>query len=102
MTKMRVIPVMLLMLLCACTAFAQRLVGDWQGTLPGPRTLRLVLHIDRADDAVLRATLGSLDQSSDWGQTIPVDSVSVQGDKVTLAVAPLRATFANSMRSSRS
>ena len=91
--KTSVIQTLLLMLICSRASFAQSLVGDWQGTLAGARPLRLVLHVERADDATWKATLASLDQSSDWGQTIPVDSFSVQGDKVNVAIAPLRATF---------
>ena len=88
-----VIPALLLMLMCSRASFGQNLVGDWQGTLAGARPLRLVVHIERNDDATWKATLASLDQSSDWGQTIPVDSVAVQGDKVTVAIAALRASF---------
>ena len=91
--KASVVPALLLMLMCSRTSFGQNLVGDWQGTLPGARPLRLVVHIERSDDATWKATLASLDQSSDWGQTIPIDAFAVQGDKVKVAVAPLRASF---------
>jgi pimeloyl-ACP methyl ester carboxylesterase len=91
--RTRVIPALLLMLMCSRVSSGQNLVGDWQGTLAGARALRLVVHIERTDDATWKATLASLDQSSDWGQTIPVDSFAVQGDKVRVAIAPLRASF---------
>jgi pimeloyl-ACP methyl ester carboxylesterase len=81
------------MLMVNRASFAQNLAGDWQGTLAGARPLRLVLHVERADGATWKATLASLDQSSDWGQTIPVDSFAVERDTVKVAIAPLRATF---------
>ena len=97
MTTLRATAAALLMLLCSRTSSGQDLTGDWQGTLPGPRPLRLVVHIERAGDAAWKATLASLDQSADWGQTIPVDTLGVQGSTVTLTVAPLRAAFEGSI-----
>ena len=93
MKPSHLIPALLLLLLGSRASLAQNLAGDWQGTLAGSRPLRLVVHVDRADDGAWRATLASLDQSSDWGQTIPLDTFAVQGNAVRVAIAALRATF---------
>jgi len=81
------------MVTCSSALSAQSLAGDWQGTLNGTRPLRLVVHIERADGATWKATLASIDQSPDWGATLPVDSVAVQGVNFKFAVAALRGTF---------
>jgi hypothetical protein len=53
-----------LLLMCSRVASAQDLTGDWQGTLSvGPRQLRLILHIDKADDTTWKAMLAQVD---DW------------------------------------
>jgi hypothetical protein len=77
--RMRLIWAVLLMVMCNSALSAQSLAGDWQGTLSGTRPLRLVVHIERADGAMWKATLASIDQSPDWGATLPADSVAVQG-----------------------
>jgi pimeloyl-ACP methyl ester carboxylesterase len=93
MTKIRVITAAVLMLMASHGSSGQDLAGDWQGTLTAPRPLRLIVHLERADDTTWKATLASIDQSPDWGATVPVDSVFVQGKNVRFAVAPLRAAF---------
>jgi pimeloyl-ACP methyl ester carboxylesterase len=83
-----------LLLMCSLAAPAQDLTGDWQGTLSlGPRQLRLILHVDKADDATWKATLASIDQSPDWGAGIPVDSVTVSATSFKFSVAALRGTY---------
>lgn len=93
MTRANVFWVVLLILLCSRSSSAQSLAGDWQGTLGGNRPLRLIVRIERADAASWKASLASIDQSPDWGTTIPADSIAVQGTGVTLAIAALRASF---------
>lgn len=93
----RVIVAMLLTLFCSHAASAQPLAGDWQGTLSAGRPLRLVVHVEPGTGGAWKATLASLDQSSDWGQTIPIDAVAVQGNSLTLTIAALRAAFTGTM-----
>ena len=93
MTKTCMIAAVLLSLVCCRTASAQSPAGDWQGTLGGNRPLRLIVHIERGDAATWKASLASIDQSSDWGATLPVDSVVVQGTNFKLAIAALRVAF---------
>jgi hypothetical protein len=57
-----------LLMMCSRAVFAEDLTGDWQGALTiGTQQLRLILHIDKADDASWKATLASIDQSPDRG-----------------------------------
>ncbi len=72
-------------------ARAQDLVGDWQGTLSaGGMELRLVIHITRGADGQLSATLDSIDQGATG---IPVTSVAVKDNVLTLTVASIGGTF---------
>src|SRR4051794_32161616 len=83
-----------LILMCSRVAPAQDVRGDWQGTLSvGPRQLRLILHVDKADDTTWNATLASIDQSPDWGAGAPVDSVTVSGTSFKFSVAALRGAY---------
>src|SRR5436190_8143864 len=60
------------------SAFAQNVVGTWQGTLtpPSGRGLRLVLKISRADDESLKGVFYNIDQG---GQALNASSISQQG-----------------------
>ena len=93
MTRANVFRAVLLILLCGRALSAQNLAGDWQGTLGGSRPLRLIVHIERRDRASWHATLASVDQSPDWGATLPADSVGLQGASFKFAIAALRAAF---------
>jgi uncharacterized protein len=75
----------------AC-AQAQDLAGDWQGTLSaGGQQLRLVLHITKAPDGSLKATLDSIDQPGANG--IPVSSIALKDSKLSLEVAMVHGTY---------
>jgi pimeloyl-ACP methyl ester carboxylesterase len=65
------------------------IAGDWQGAL-GDRKLRLVVRITASDGDAWRATLYSLDQST---QPIPIDAVSLEGRSLKFAVNAIRATY---------
>jgi fermentation-respiration switch protein FrsA (DUF1100 family) len=68
------------------------LAGDWQGTLnAGGQQLRLVLHITKAPDGSLKATLDSIDQPGANG--IPVNSVALKDSKLSLEVAMVHGTY---------
>jgi fermentation-respiration switch protein FrsA (DUF1100 family) len=73
-------------------AGTQDLAGDWQGTLSaGGQQFRLVLHVTKAPDASLKATLDSIDQPGANG--IPVDSVSLKDSKLSLDIAVIHGTY---------
>lgn len=85
--------VVLLGFLCAaCFASSQDIAGDWQGALnTGMGELRLVLHITKAADGALKATLDSIDQPG--GNGIPVQSITLKDSRLTLDVAAVRGTY---------
>jgi len=78
-------------------AFGQeRLMGSWAGTLEvGGTELRIVFHV-KQDDGGLSATMDSPDQGATG---IPVSSVTVEGDSVTLAVARINGRYEGALSS---
>ncbi|HUI39234.1 MAG TPA: alpha/beta fold hydrolase [Candidatus Nitrosotalea sp.] len=83
--------VIAVLLVCAATATAQDVTGNWQGTLhAGAADLRLVLHITRAEDGSLHATLDSVDQGANG---IPVKTVALQDSVLKLDVAAVHGTY---------
>lgn len=83
--------------LAATFANAQDITGDWQGTLiTGMGELRLVLHITRAADGSLQATLDSPDQNSNG---IPVTAAVVKDSKLNLTVDIIHGTYEGAVAS---
>ena len=79
--------VLILILIGAGLAHAQDIAGDWQGTLSaGGAELRLVLHITKATNGALKATLDGIDQPGSNG--IPVNSATLKDSKLSLDVQP--------------
>jgi uncharacterized protein (TIGR03435 family) len=77
--------------LSAAAAFAQNVVGTWQGTLETPnRPLRLVMKLTRADNESLRGVFYSIDQN---GQGIPANTVTLQGTTFKFAIPAINGTF---------
>ena len=71
----------------SCQVFGQTpakgFEGSWQGTLDaGGQTLRLVVTVTKSDANAYAAKLESLDQ----GATIPIDTITVDGDAVRLEI----------------
>jgi len=86
------IAVTALLFLVSCLAQAQDLAGDWQGTLSaGGQQLRLVLHISKAADNSLKATLDSIDQPGANG--IPVSAITLKDAKLSLEVAAVHGEY---------
>src|SRR5688572_17097237 len=64
--------------------------GSWQGTLEaGGTKLRLVLNVTKSDAGAYAAKLESLDQ----GATIPVDTITINGDAVRLEMKSVEGIF---------
>jgi pimeloyl-ACP methyl ester carboxylesterase len=83
--------VVLVILLIAAVSRAQDITGDWQGTLDtGMGELRLVLHISKAADGSLKATLDSVDQNANG---IPASSVTLKDSKLSLDVTAVHGTY---------
>lgn len=77
---------LILLLLAGSLATAQDVTGDWQGSLKAAGAeLRLVLHITKAADGTLKATLDSVDQNANG---IPVSSVALKGSQLSLDIVP--------------
>jgi dienelactone hydrolase len=75
------------LILAASLVHAQdaAITGDWQGTLDAAGTkLNLVLHITKAPNNSLKATIDSLDQPGANG--IPVSSVLLKDSKLSLGI----------------
>ncbi len=92
------IRIILMMALAAvgfvASADAQDISGDWQGTLKaGPQALRIILKITKAADGNWSAKLFSIDQSPDFGAGIPVDSITLQGTVLKMAVGVSRGAY---------
>jgi uncharacterized protein len=84
--------IFILLLLATGLARAQDVAGDWQGTLhAGGAELRLVLHITKAADNTLKATLDSIDQPG--GNGIPVSSISLKDSKLSLGIDAVHGTY---------
>jgi len=76
----------------AALARAQDITGDWQGTLSvGGAELRLVLHVSKAADGSLKATLDSIDQPG--GNGIPVSSITLKDSKLSLGVEKVSGSY---------
>src|SRR5271165_2317991 len=72
-------------------AQAQDILGDWQGTLKaGPAELHLLLHISKANDGTLKASMDSLDQGA---MGIPITSISLKGTVLTFASEPINGSY---------
>jgi len=67
-------------------------VGEWHGTLVTlAGELMLVLSVSRAPDGSLKAELESPDQAP--GQKIPVSGIRAEGDRLSLEIAMIHASF---------
>lgn len=89
---MKRVLVLLTLVIGATLAHAQDIAGDWQGTLDtGMGQLRLVLHITKAADGALQATLDSIDQPGANG--IPVNSITLKSSKLNLDVTAVHGTY---------
>ncbi len=84
-------PVVAVLLSVSASAWAQDIVGDWQGALDvGGAQLRLVVHIAKTDGGALKANMDSVDQGA-YG--IPVASVTVQDSAVILDVSAIGGSY---------
>jgi len=95
---MKRILILLTLVAAASAALAQDVAGDWQGTMrTGMGELRLVLHVTKNGDGSLKATIDSPDQNS---AGVAIDSITLDGNKIRLASAPLKASYEGSLKGS--
>ncbi len=80
-----------LAVLAASGLCAQDVTGDWQGTLKaGGAELRLVLHITKAADGSLQATLDSIDQGA---RGIPAGVVTLRDSKLSFVASAINGKY---------
>ena len=85
------------LVLCSAGASAQDLSGDWQGSLSvGPASLRIILHVEKADGAAWKGTFASIDQSPDRGG-MTVDAVTLQGSTLEFSIAAIRGSYSGTI-----
>jgi len=83
--------IFLILLITSTLLRAQDIAGDWQGTLnAGGAELRLVLHITKAPNGELKATLDSIDQNANG---IPVKSVVLKDSKLSLDIEAVHGSY---------
>jgi dienelactone hydrolase len=93
---------LLLLFVLSCQVFgqtpAQGFEGSWHGTLEaGGAKLRLVLNVTKSDAGAYAAKVDSLDQ----GATIPVDTITVNGDAVRLEIKSAAIIFEGTLNKER-
>ena len=86
----------------SCQAFGQTpakgVEGDWQGTLDAAGTkLRLVLTMAKSEAGTYSGKLDSLDQ----GATIPIDTITVNGDTVRVEIKAVEVVFEGTLNKER-
>jgi alpha-beta hydrolase superfamily lysophospholipase len=100
--KNNMLVMLLLLSVLSCPVFGQTLAkgfeGSWQGTLEaGGAKLRLVLNVTKSDAGAYAAKIESLDQ----GATIPVDTITVNGNAVRLEIKSVEGVFEGTLNKER-
>jgi pimeloyl-ACP methyl ester carboxylesterase len=76
---------------------AQDISGDWQGAINTKKDrLRVILHVDKADDGGWKSKFFSIDQGSDG---IPVTTITQQGAEVAFSIADLKLSYKGTVSS---
>jgi hypothetical protein len=79
-----------------CVAQAQDVSGDWQGSLAtGLGELRIVLHITKAADGTLKATMDSPDQAV---VGMPVESITLDGSKLKFTANVVKGSYEGAVK----
>jgi non-heme chloroperoxidase len=86
----RMLWIVALATLAASVLCAQDLTGNWQGTLKTGVDLRLIVEIAKGDGGGWKATMYSIDQTTN---AIPVNSVMLDGTNLKFTVDMVRGTF---------
>jgi dienelactone hydrolase len=97
----RILLILLFLLGLSCVVFGQAqlgLEGSWLGTLEAGETkLRLVLTITRSDAGTYAGKFESLDQNA----TIPIDTITLNGDDVRMEVKSAGIVFESVLNKER-
>src|SRR5678816_280154 len=94
--------ILLFLLGLSCPMFGQTpakdFEGSWQGTLEaGGQKLRLVATVTKSDAGAYAGKLDSLDQ----GATLPIDTITVNGDAVRLEIKAAAIVFEGALNKER-
>jgi dipeptidyl aminopeptidase/acylaminoacyl peptidase len=94
--------IVLFLLGLSCQVFSQTpakgFEGSWQGTLEaGGAKLRLVVTVTKSDAGVYAGKLESLDQ----GATLPIDTITVNGDAVRFEIKSPAVVFEGTLNKER-
>jgi uncharacterized protein len=85
------------MILFGALASAQDITGDWQGPLTTPQgELRLVVHVTKAADGTLKATMDSPDQAMAGA---PLNTFTLEGSKVHFTLNVAKGVFDGALKS---
>jgi hypothetical protein len=77
-------------------AHAQDVVGDWEGSLAiGAGVVRIVVHVTKSPEGALKATMDSPDQGA---LGIPVESVSLEGNKLRFSTSAVKGSYEGSVK----
>jgi pimeloyl-ACP methyl ester carboxylesterase len=77
---------------------AQEIAGDWQAILHNKKDLRLILHIEKADTGSLKATLFSIDQTTDG---MPVTQIELKGSDLTFSLEMFHISYKGTLSSDK-
>src|SRR6185503_4178487 len=94
--------ILLFVLGLSCQVFGQTpakdFEGSWQGTLEaGGTKLRLVMTVTKSSAGLYAGKVDSLDQ----GATIPIDTITVNGDAVRLEIKSLAVVYEGTLNKER-
>jgi pimeloyl-ACP methyl ester carboxylesterase len=86
----RILSPIAVLLLASMSIHAQDLSGKWQGTLNLEQKLRVILQIEKGDNASWKGAIYSIDQSTN---SMPVTTLSLSGTTVKFSVDPIHVSF---------
>ncbi|MGE5175362.1 MAG: alpha/beta hydrolase family protein [Hyphomicrobiales bacterium] len=78
--------------IAASDGAGHEIAGTWEGKLQG--ALRLVLHVERAEDGSLRASMDSPDQGA---MGLEIDAIAFAGDSLTFELRKIGGSYAGAM-----
>jgi non-heme chloroperoxidase len=87
---LRIISSIAVLLFASMSIHAQDLTGNWQGTLNFEQKLRIILQIEKGENASWKGSIYSIDQSTN---SMPVTMLSLSGATVKFSVDPIHVSF---------
>jgi pimeloyl-ACP methyl ester carboxylesterase len=87
---LRIISSIAVLLFASISIHAQDLTGSWQGTLNLEQKLRIILQIEKGENASWKGSIYSIDQSTN---SMPVTTLSLSGATIKFSVDPIHVSF---------